>query len=118
VQRRVLTIGIAAIAATGAVLVTVPSWASHGGKEAPHKHAHARAEKIMATLDDPGQLRDYGFGVGRLIKAEVCVHGDCVKQRFAKTPECPPVPAVCIGTSVFAKRLAPEVTLSVEIAST
>jgi hypothetical protein len=113
-----LTIGVAAIAACGAILATVPSWASHGGKQATHTHAaHARAEKIVASLSDPQTLQSYGFSVGRLIKAEVCVQGQCVNKRFAKEPGCPPVPATCIGTSVFAKRLPHSVRIEVELAS-
>ena len=117
-RRALVVIAVSSAATAGAVLATVPSWASHGTTQVTsHEHAKARAEHIASTLADPHVLARYGFAAGHLVSAKVCVSNVCVHRRYGPGPTCAPAPATCIGTSLFVRRLPHGVTVSLELAS-
>jgi hypothetical protein len=117
-RRALVVIVLSSAATTGAVLATVPSWASHGSTHAhSHDHDRARSEHVATSLTNPRVLAHYGFGAGRLVAAEVCVRNTCVHRTYGPAPTCAPAPATCIGTTLFVRRFPSGMTISVELAA-
>jgi hypothetical protein len=103
-----------------AVTVAVVSSVAIGWAAAP-RHASSgpdndltKARHILTTLTDPGVRKADGFPAGKLIKATVCVHGQCAHRTYHAAPAC--TGAVCIGTSLVARKLPHHVTISIELA--
>jgi hypothetical protein len=113
--------------AVAAGLVALGSAATIGATAATGANgpSHARPA-ATATAKDPQQIADslttaagrarYELPPGALVSATVCVKANCVTKHYRPAPTCASTATTCIGTAMFARRYAGELTITAELA--
>jgi hypothetical protein len=112
-RRSTATVLGAVLIAAGVGVGTTAAIGAAGGGGSPS--AKTQANHIAASLATASGRALYGLTDGRLVSADVCVHGTCVHRQFGSAPACSPN-AACIGSALVLRRFDHGVTISVEIA--